>query len=330
MSLTRRNLLVGTAAVGMGAIAARAGAQETFVPVVSRGRTKIVVLGSLGGQRITKLAGADACATTSVLIDVDGEVTIVDCGLGALHRMVEAGYDADRIRNVLITHHHIDHNADLGNVAAFAWASGHDLSDAGRRIDIYGPTGTRAYERGYKGAAAISLADSGKVWGIRPAFDRFARWHELHPPGRPRTVFSDSRLHVTCVRVNHGSVPAIGFRIRTADVDVVISGDRGPRGDAFVEFARGADALLHEIILLDLVRPAVEANHAAPGLLRHLAHDHCGPEQVGQVATEAGVKALVLYHLIPGTALVTDDIWISLVRPHFNGRIIVGRDLRTI
>jgi ribonuclease BN (tRNA processing enzyme) len=330
MSLTRRNLLLGSAAAGIGGVVARAGAQDAFQPVVSRGRTKIVVLGSLGGQNITRLAGADACATTSVLVDVDGEVTVVDCGLGSLHRLVEAGYDADRVRNVLITHHHIDHNADLGNVAAFAWTSGHDLSDARRRIDIYGPTGTRAYERGYKRAAAISLSDSGKVWGMKPGFGRFARWHELQPPRRPRTVFSDSRLHVTCVRVNHGSVPAIGFRIRTPDVDIVVSGDRGPRGDAFVQFARGADALLHEIILLDLVRPVVEADHAASGLLRHLENDHCGPEQVGQVASAAGVKTLVLYHLIPGTPLVTDDTWISLVQPHFSGRIVVGRDLRTV
>jgi len=330
MPLTRRTLLLGTAAAGMAGFVTRAGAQETFEPVVSRGSTKVVVLGSLGGQNITKLAGADACCSTSVLIDVDGEVTIVDCGIGALHRLVEAGYDADRVRNVLITHYHIDHTADLGNIAGFAWASGHNLSDAGRRLDIYGPRGTRAYERGYKRAAALSLEDSQAVWGIKPAFDRFARWHELQPPRRARKVFSDSRLHVSCARVNHGSIPALGFRIRTRDLDIVISGDRGPRGDAFVAFARGADVLLHEIILPDLVRPVLEANHAPPGLLRHLTSDHCDPKTVGDVATAAGVKTLVLYHLIPASPLITDDTWISLVQPHFAGRIVVGRDLRVV
>src|SRR5262249_38834007 len=150
MPLTRRHLFAGAAAAGLGGLVARAGALASTEPVVSRGRTKIIVLGSLGGQTITPLDGADARCGTSVLVDVDGIVTLVDCGFGSLHRLVEAGYDADRVRNVLVTHHHQDHNADLGNVAGFAWSSAVDKADAARRLDIYGPLGTKAYEHGYK------------------------------------------------------------------------------------------------------------------------------------------------------------------------------------
>jgi ribonuclease BN (tRNA processing enzyme) len=115
--------------------------------VVSRGRTKIIVLGSHGGQQATLLSGAHARAGTSVLIDVDGVVTVVDCGIGPLHRLLEAGYDAHRVRNILISHQHQDHNADLGTFAGFAWASGRGAANASRRLDIYGP-GARGHTNG--------------------------------------------------------------------------------------------------------------------------------------------------------------------------------------
>ena len=53
-----------------------------------------------------------------------GELLVLDCGVGSLHRLMEAGYDANQVRHVLITHHHQDHTAELGNFAGFGWSSG--------------------------------------------------------------------------------------------------------------------------------------------------------------------------------------------------------------
>ena len=45
-------------------------------------------------------------------------------------------------------------------------------------------------------------------------------------------------------------------------------------------------------------------------------------------ATEAGVKTLVLSHLVPGgPPIVPDQVWYDAVRPHFQGELVVGRDL---
>lgn len=328
--LTRRRLLAGATAASLSGFVARAGALEPTAPVVSGGRTKITVLGTLGGQAITHLTGADVRCGTSIVIDVDGELTLVDCGIGCLHRLLEAGYDANQVRNVLITHHHIDHNADLGNVAAFAWASTLDSTQTAKRMDIYGPTGTHAYEAGYKHASRLSIADEQRGWGKRPAFNRFARWHELSATRRSRKVFSGPRFDVTCVRVRHGQVPALGYRIRTPDVDIVLSGDRGPRGDTFAAFARGAAVLFHEVLDPGLVVPVLKAQHAAPALISHIMNDHCDPQAVGRVASAAGVQTLVLYHLIPGNRAVPDDSWVAAVQPYFAGRIIVARDLLVV
>jgi ribonuclease BN (tRNA processing enzyme) len=328
MTLTRRHLLEGAAAAGLGGLVARSA--RAAEPVVSQGRTKIVVLGSHGGQQANVLTGANVRCGTSVLIDVGGVLTVVDCGIGSLHRLVEAGYDACRLRNVLITHHHQDHNADLGNFAGFAWSSGRNGERPDRRLDIYGPTGTKAYENGYKRLARLSIADQEGPLGQRPTFDRFARWHEVRPPRRPRELLRTERLRVSCVRVHHGGIPSLAFRIRTPDVDLVLSGDRGPRGDSFVRFARGAELLFHEIIDRRLVVDALKAQNADPGFIRHLVRDHCDPRTVGRVATAAGVRTLVLYHLIPGNPGISDEAWRAKVEPWFSGRIVVARDLLVV
>jgi ribonuclease BN (tRNA processing enzyme) len=54
-------------------------------------------------------------------------------------------------------------------------------------------------------------------------------------------------------------------------------------------------------------------------------------EEVGKAASAAGVKTVVLSHLVPADdKSITDDMWIAGVRRYFNGQIIVGRDLMEI
>lgn len=332
-SITRRGALAavarGAAAAGLGA-ALIPSAASAAAPVVSRGRTKVVILGSLGGQQLTQLAGAASRCGSSVLIDVDGELTLVDCGCGSAHRVVEAGYDLDAVRNVLVTHYHVDHVADLASVATLAWSSGRNGVDPRRRLDIYGPTGTIAYQRGVSRALGISIADQQGALGQRPPFDRYARWHELEPPRRARKVFEGSRLDVHALRVNHGGVPAVGYRIRTPDLDLVFSGDRGARGDGFASFSKGADALFHEVLDRATVLPVLKAQGVAKTFIRHLVNDHCDPRAVGRVASRADVGNLVLYHLIPGNLAVTDEAWREKVRPYYGGQVVVARDLLVV
>ena len=49
------------------------------------------------------------------------------------------------------------------------------------------------------------------------------------------------------------------------------------------------------------------------------------------MAAAAGVKTLVLSHLVPADdPTVTEQTWLDAARPHFKGRIIVARDLMEI
>ncbi|HEX7023482.1 MAG TPA: hypothetical protein VF187_01585, partial [Gemmatimonadales bacterium] len=58
---------------------------------------------------------------------------------------------------------------------------------------------------------------------------------------------------------------------------------------------------------------------------------HTTTEQLGVVAARAGVKTLVLSHLVPGAdPSITDEMWTAGVRKGFKGRIVVGRDLMVL
>jgi ribonuclease BN (tRNA processing enzyme) len=66
----------------------------------------------------------------------------------------------------------------------------------------------------------------------------------------------------------------------------------------------------------------------AATLREHLMASHIVTEDLGKLAAEAGVKGLVMSHLVPGDdPSITDQMWSEGVRKHYAGPIIVGRDL---
>jgi ribonuclease BN (tRNA processing enzyme) len=123
---------------------------------------------------------------------------------------------------------------------------------------------------------------------------------------------------------------AFAYRIDTPDRSIVISGDTAP-SDALVELARGADVLVHEVMHLPSISALIATEPNATRLRQHLIDSHTTTDQVGQVATRAGVKTLVLSHFVPGGyPFLSDQLWYDAVRPHFAGELIVGKDLMEI
>ena len=154
----------------------------------------------------------------------------------------------------------------------------------------------------------------------RPPLPPLVHTHELTREG---IVMKDDRAIVTCAEVPHPPVPhAFAYRFDCVDRSIVISGDTAP-SDAIVTLARGADVLVHEALY-------VPKAPGEPGsaLRKHIMDSHSPAEDVGRIAQAAGVKTLVLSHLVPGEAdAVTDKQWLAAARTHFTGRIVVGHDL---
>lgn len=138
----------------------------------------------------------------------------------------------------------------------------------------------------------------------------------------------DANVKVTAALVDHGAVkPALAYRFDCPDRSIVISGDTRP-SENLVALARGADVLVHEVMYLPALDRLMAAAPDAKTLREHLLTAHTSTEDIGRIATRAGVKTLVLSHFVPGgLPAIPDQTWIDAVRPNFTGNIVVGRDL---
>jgi ribonuclease BN (tRNA processing enzyme) len=235
---------------------------------------------------------------------------------------VSAGVRLDTLEKVFITHHHSDHNADYGNLLLLAWASGLKTP-----VEAYGPPPlermTRLFFELNQFDIETRIADENRI-PLLPLI----RAKDLTASG---LVVDDGRVRVRAARVSHPPIEnAFGYRFDTEDRSIVISGDTAFSKD-LLELARGADVLVHEALYLPGIERTAARVANAPGLLEHIVRSHTKVEDVARLASEAGVKKLVLSHLVPSDdPLVTEAHWLSAARHHFSGEIVVARDLLEI
>ena len=149
------------------------------------------------------------------------------------------------------------------------------------------------------------------------------------PDMRPFRVFEDDRVRVSAILVAHAPIfPAYAYRFDTDEGSVVFSGDTGPCAN-LVTLARGADVLVHEVIVTSYIDGAYPADGtpAQRANRLHLLRAHTAVEDVGRVAAEAGVGTLVLNHFVPGNATAAELVGVA---SSFPGRLVIGDDLLEI
>ncbi|MFB6083266.1 MAG: MBL fold metallo-hydrolase [Halorientalis sp.] len=73
---------------------------------------------------------------TGILLEAVGDRLLIDCGSGVVHALAttDAGYEG--VDTVLLTHHHLDHVADLLPLLKARWLAGEES------LEIVGPPGT--------------------------------------------------------------------------------------------------------------------------------------------------------------------------------------------
>ena len=280
-------------------------------------RTRLIFLGTGGGPRPRKTVSASA-----QVILINDTPYVVDCGDGVARQLVSAGVSLTKLRHVFITHHHSDHNADYGNLILLAWASGLQT-----QVDTWGPPPltrmTKLFFEMNSYDIDIRIKDEG-----RTPLVPLVRTHEFSKGG---VVMQDDNLKVTATLVDHPLVaPAFGYRFDGPDRSIVISGDTA-RSDALVHLAQGADVLVHEALWVPAVDQIVGSVANASTLKKHIMASHTAVEDCGRVAEAAGVKTLVLSHLVPpDNPMITDQMWIDAASKYFRGRVVVGKDLMEI
>lgn len=299
MDLTRRTFIAGI----VGAI----GAARAQTP-----RSRLILLGTAGGPTPKASRAAPANA-----VIVGGRTYIVDCGNGVARQLVLAGVPLISIRQIFLTHLHSDHAADYGTLLLLAWSDGLTTP-----VDTWGPPPLERVTKQFFEMSAPDLDVRERDEG-HPHLQPLVHPHEVQRGG---LVMRDDRVTVTAAVVEHPLVPlAFAYRFDCRDRSIVFSGDTRPSAN-LVKLARGADVLVHEVLLPDRLPAGF-----SPALRHHILESHTPAEDVGRIAADAGVKTLVLSHFVPsGGPPIPDEEWIAPARLHFSGRIVAGHDLQEL
>jgi ribonuclease BN (tRNA processing enzyme) len=127
-----------------------------------------------------------------------------------------------------------------------------------------------------------------------------------------------------------GNSKSFALRFKTPDKVIVFSGDTGPC-EPLVDFATGADILVHEVISLRLYEAVLKTRPYSPeqrqDVLRHMQEDHATPDVIGKLAAKAKVGMVVLSHIIPGAESDSDSAYSEGVSAHYSGAVVVAKDL---
>lgn len=272
---------------------------------------RIVTLGTKGGP---SLRGGGAMPSSS-LLELDGKRIVIDAGIGVARGLVQAGVALDRLDAVFITHLHSDHVLELGGLIHTAWVSG-----LKSQVTLYGPPGLAAYWQGFLQMMAydihLRVVDDGRM--------PLAGLVNITEVAEGMVAFEG--LVVKALRVNHPPVDhAFAYRF-DGTRSVTFSGDTVYH-PPLADFAAGSDALVHEALLPEGIEAILERTGGGEKLRAHLTAAHTMIDDVGRIASAAGVGCLVLNHLVPvDDPRFGDALWQARAAKAYGGPVIVGKD----
>ncbi len=309
------------------------------------GSLSVMVLGS-GGP----VATAAGRASAGYLIFLDGKPRILmDVGGGAYQRLAESGVNIRDLDTILLSHLHIDHTGDLSSAiktiyfhSNLARAMNPAISGRTAPINIYGPASTSfpngpggkfpngvlqypstkdyvdqhysvvkgGVER-YLNAFAPAISGGASQFAYT-ANDLSSNWMA----GNIETVLEQGELKITAVALNHGPVPAVGFRVDYKGHSIAYSGDTSSKTDNMIVLSQDVDLLIYDT--------AITATLPANPVF-HLLHTK--PARIGAVAAAANVKKLVLSHITPVIDSRIEAVK-NVVSQSYSGKIKVAKDLK--
>jgi ribonuclease BN (tRNA processing enzyme) len=278
---------------------------------------RLVLLGTRGGPFVSGLAPSPSAN----LLSYRGTNYMVDVGYGATLKLLQAGVSPAAIRRIYITHHHSDHNLELGPLLYNAWIAGLQS-----RVDVYGPRGLDALLSGFFSSNQFDIetrmADEG-----RPDLRTLVHSHEY----AEGDLAGSDDVRVAALRNRHPPInDSFSLQFRFGGRKVVFSGDTA-YFPPLATLARRADYLVHEIFYPPAIPTMLRNRPNAARLGTSIMSHHTSPEDVGRIAHEAEAKALVLTHFVPpDPGLVTSEMWLAGVRRTYQGPVIIGHDLLSL
>lgn len=279
--------------------------RQRTLECLSRARAVLFVVG-LGACAFSSFAAAQSCgakgiavqvlgsggpelqdkrASSSYLIWEDGKPRVlVDAGGGSALRFGQSGAQMSDLDAILFTHFHVDHSGDFAVLIKSSW-----FEDRNRPLAIYGPTGNEFMPSTTEFVSDFFSDSRGAYRYLSELYEPAEQGsykmqpHSVKGSEKPAAAFRSADLAVYSVRVIHGAIPALAWRVEVGGKIITFSGDTNGVGDGLVLAATNAD--------LFVAHNAVP--EGATGVERNL---HMPPSVIGQIAEQAHVKHLVLSH----------------------------------
>ena len=249
------------------------------------------------------------------LLVCDDHTYLVDAGRNVPRQISAAGFSCAGIDHLLITHFHSDHYSGLGDFFLTRWLMG-----ATTPLQVYGPEPVTAIVRAVVASVQYDIdlrAAEGKPLAGSDL--------EVHVIASGQTLTVDGMTIRAETAAHHGNVDQLlSYRFQAEGRSLVIIGDGAPT-DRTVPLAQGADVLLMHVGVAALIE---EQLGQTPEQAAIIAKHHATPEQIGEVATAAGVGTVVTSHIVP--PLAPEAVLVEGVTSRFGGAVLVGEDLMRI
>jgi ribonuclease Z len=264
----------------------------------------------------------------SQVVSGGGVNILIDTGWGSTLRLFQAGIPPQRIDAVLITHLHSDHTTDMADFLVMRW-----VGAVRNAIPIYGPAGTKRMVKGFQEAMAADTKyrldhHGDKLWSGGLAADVT----EIEAGDDPVEVAIIGEIVVKAFEVDHRPVkPAYGFRLERGGRTITISGDTNPC-TGLLNGSRGADILVCDSMNVRMMKKVEErlrtiGNTAQAAMLEDAHTYHAPLEGMAEIAEQAGVKHLVLSHVMPSIVAEQEAEFVQGLDAVFHGEISVAHDL---
>jgi ribonuclease Z len=264
----------------------------------------------------------------SQVISAGDKRLLIDTGWSSTIRLFQANMPPQTIDAVFITHLHSDHTTDMADFLVMRWVGG-----TRGPIPIYGPVGTKRMIAGFQEAMAADTKyrldhHGDKLWSGGLAADIT----EFEAGDDPIEIARYGDITIKAFEVEHLPVkPAYGFRFESGGSVITISGDTNPC-PGLLNGSKDADIMVCDSMNVDMMqglegRLRGIGNEKQASLLEDAHSYHAPISGMAEIAQKAGVKHLILSHLIPPIVDEQAAQFTAGLDKVFSGKITVGKDL---